>query len=209
MKCSVDRGVCLLTPTRNPQGFGPFSPSAGTERPSQRERTALVQGADGDLAQRTSLEDVAPWARTCLGIRPQSSSALQDKQRTTPGKTGSHWSLSWPHTRDQRPAFPPSQECSPPITKPQIQQQTLRENPNGKKRGCASPSPAERATLAGAATSLECPAEGSGAAWPPLPSLLILSPFASMCRALQGSQRGSSHHARSGGEAPLWQQLLG
>lgn len=56
---------------------------------------------------RTSLLEQGP----ALGY-DWSSSALQDKRGTTPGKRGSLWPLSWPCTSDQRPTFPPSQECS-------------------------------------------------------------------------------------------------
>lgn len=83
----------VLTPTRNPQGFGLFSPSAGTERSLQQGRTAAVQGADGDWARRTSLKDIALQATTCPGIRPRSSSALCDKHGTAAGGSSSHWSL--------------------------------------------------------------------------------------------------------------------
>lgn len=108
------RCLSVLTPTRKAQGFGPFSPLASTERHLRWGRTAVVQGADRYQAQRTSLEHVAPQVRTCPGIWPGSSSALHDKHGTAPGRTGSLWSLRWPHTRDQRPTFPPFQEHSQP-----------------------------------------------------------------------------------------------
>lgn len=49
------RCLSVSTPTRNPQGFGPFSPSAGTKWPLQRGRTALARGAGGDWAWRMPL----------------------------------------------------------------------------------------------------------------------------------------------------------
>lgn len=137
------RCLSVLTPTRNPQGFGPFSPSAGTERPLQWGRTALVQGADGDQAERTLPKDTAPWVRTCPGIRPQSSSALHGKHRTAPGRTGSCWSPSWPCTRDQRPKFPPSEERSQ-SQNPKSSSKPCWENPANSKWGHTCPSSAER-----------------------------------------------------------------
>lgn len=46
VKCSV------FTPTRNPQGFGPFSPLAGAEQ--------VLQGGIQGQTGRTSLQDIPP-----------------------------------------------------------------------------------------------------------------------------------------------------
>lgn len=197
----------MLTPTRNPQGFGPFSPSAGTERPLQRGRTALVQGADGDQAEDTpqghcSLGEDLLWDTATEQLC--SSWQTQDRSRKDWELLVSELAMHQ-GSETQVPTIPGTL----PITKPQIQHQTLLGKPSKQQVGPHLPIlRREDQTPAGAAASLEHPAKGSGAAWPPLP-LLILSPFASMCRELRGSQCGSSHHARSGREAPLHQQLLG
>ena len=189
MFCGKGR-LSVSMPTRNPQGFGLFSPSAGAEQPLRRGRTALLRGADRDPGRRTSLEDVDLGQGPALGHGQ--GAALLSMTNAEPLQEGVGVAgLSWPRTRDQRPAFPPSWECSR-SRNPKSSSEPCWENPpDGNKWGCAAvPSPAERARpQVRAAASPEHPA------WLPCP----LPTRHSTC---------SSHHALSRREAPPSQQLL-